>query len=117
MYKVYLLRIKSNKLEYPVFKIGVSSDVRKRITSLSSTNKPSSKVKNLGIKNCIELLHSSEDLPYDIVGKVESRLHSLHSSNRYIGNPLLPNGNTELFININLLKFKLDLITITRELI
>jgi hypothetical protein len=93
----------------------MSTDIQKRIKSLSSTNKPSSKVKGLGISNKIELLHSSEVIPYNTIGRIESDLHNLYSDKRYTGMAILPNGNSELFIDIKLETFKRDLAEIVRN--
>lgn len=93
---VYIIKIEVNGME--LYKIGYSQDVEKRIKSISSVEKPSSEVKGKGVKvDKITLLAKARFSCKDAAVSYEKYLHSKFKEFNYKGNPVLANGNSELF--------------------
>jgi hypothetical protein len=70
----------------------------KRVSSLSSLEKPSSLVRGKGITlHNISIIATAThpDKPSAIT--FEKTLHSKYKQHKYLGTPVLPNGNSELY--------------------
>ena len=92
---VYLLAI--NVSGTVVYKVGFSTNIFNRMTSLRNLEKPSSLVKYKGLKllsmSCVEYLS------FDSIEEAldfERNILTIYKDIKYQGKPLLPNGNTEL---------------------
>ncbi len=98
---VYILEITSNNTVYnKLYKIGCSNDVRKRISSLTNTERVSSQARGKGIIiHNIILLAIATFADKATAYKFEKSTHNLYRKFQYKGCPILPNGNSELFIS------------------
>jgi hypothetical protein len=96
-HQVYLLKITCNKLHYPIYKIGVSTRLSKRILDLKKTEANSSFVKGKGHLIEIELLDSLWVEDCHQASYIEHLVMSNHIKYKYRGKYILPNGNSELF--------------------
>jgi hypothetical protein len=93
---VYILAI-----ELPhttLYKVGMSNDVAKRVKSLASLEKPSSKVRGKGIIiHNIQILATAIFANFSQAIVYEKYLLDNYCHHKYNGEPVLSQGNTELF--------------------
>ena len=88
----------NSSLRTTIYKLGYSSNVHKRVASLSSLEKPSSIVRGKGItlhKVTILATTTHPDKPSAV--ELERTLHSKYKQYKYKGTPVLANGNSELY--------------------
>lgn len=97
----YILSITYSSPSTPlttICKIGYSANVPKRVSSLSSLEKPSSIVRGKGIKlHNISILATVTHPDKLAAVSFEKYLHSKHHPHKYKGTPVLANGNSELY--------------------
>jgi len=99
-HQIYLLKVESNIISYPLYKIGLTSNLKRRIKSMNNTEKKESIVKGLGRLNQIEVIYLSPTMPMNCTYFLESLLKKEFSKYKYTGLPILANGNSELFTDI-----------------